>query len=164
MPITPERRTSGFRRTSSALSGFAGGASLFGGKGVKFGISIKGNTSLIRKFNSYKKSSSLKMYDATKRAVLIVEAAAKVLITKKKAVDTGRLRGSIIGQVISYDVKSVEGKVGTSVFYGIYVHEGTVKMEKRRFLTEALDKNKKRIVAMMAAAIKWDIKATSLTG
>ncbi len=166
MPIKSERRTSSFRRTGAALSGFKGGASLFSGKGVKFGITIGGHKQLISKITKYKKDTSLKMYDAMKRGVLIVEAEAKYLIVHgyyQPAVKTGRLLGSVSGEIVSYDVKSVEGRIGTPVYYGIYVHEGTHLMKKRKFLVDALGKNRLRLVSMMSAAIKYDVRATSLT-
>lgn len=55
-----------------------------------------------------------------------------------RRIDTGNLRNSI-----SHAVDSGEPAVyiGTNVEYGIYVHEGTVRMEPNRFLKNALERN-----------------------
>lgn len=54
-------------------------------------------------------------------------------ITRMKAVDTGRLRGSISHAVDDHDVY-----IGTNVEYAPYVELGTYKMAPRPFLKNAV--------------------------
>lgn len=54
-------------------------------------------------------------------------------ITDMKAVDTGRLRGSISHAVDDHDVY-----IGTNVEYASYVELGTYKMAPRPFLRNAI--------------------------
>ena len=137
MPIRPEKRTTGRTRTKSALNKYKGSANLFGGakQGVgKWGITIHGQASLSRKFLKIKKTMSLKLYDAVAKSVILVEAEAKYLIVHgyyRPAVDTGRLLNSVTGEVTKNSLTSVEGKIGTSVYYSVYVHEGTWFMKER---------------------------------
>jgi len=56
-------------------------------------------------------------------------------ITQMKAVDTGRLRGSITHAVSGNDVY-----IGTNVEYAPYVELGTRKMAARPFLRNAITK------------------------
>ena len=55
-----------------------------------------------------------------------------------KRIDTGNLRNSV-----SHSVSKNETAVyiGTNVEYGIYVHEGTYKMDPNRFLRGAVEKH-----------------------
>ncbi|MHA2363875.1 MAG: hypothetical protein ACXAC7_07945 [Candidatus Hodarchaeales archaeon] len=164
MPGRPEKKTTRTRRGASALSRFRGGAALFGGaKGMKWSISVKGISGITKSFNKKSQNVSFAMLDAMKRAVIIVEAEAKYLIVHgyyQPAVKTGRLLGSVVGQVVNYDGVKVNGRVGTVVYYAVYVHDGTYLMRERKFLYDALAKNRQRISAMMAAAIRKDSKRT----
>lgn len=130
-----------------------------GAGGGRFAVVVRGQPQLSAKLDKYAITTSVKVYDAMKRAHLMVEATAKRLITSgyyKPAVDTGRLRGSITGMIVEFSRKSVEAKVGSNVYYGIYVHEGTFRMEKRPYLVDALEKKKEEITEMIKQAIKID--------
>ncbi len=103
---------------------------------------------------------ALSAYDVMARSVLIVEAEAKRLMTYnyyRKAVDSGRLRGTVTGQVVSFTATEAEGKVGTNVYYGIYVHEGTKWMEERPFLVDALKNKQDEIKNMHSRELKRNI-------
>ena len=72
-----------------------------------------------------------------------IEGEAKEeLENTPRRIDTGNLRNSINYKV---DKKEPCVYVGTNVEYAIYVHEGTVRMEANRFLTNAVDRNKEQI-------------------
>lgn len=83
------------------------------------------------------------MTDAVGRALEAVgiqaEGYAKLeLENDPRRIDTGNLRNSIT-HVAHADEDAVY--IGTNVEYGIYVHEGTVKMKANRFLKNAVEKN-----------------------
>lgn len=63
--------------------------------------------------------------------------------------DTGRLVGSIAVEVAPNDVF-----VGTSLEYGKHLEFGTSSTEARPWLNPALDRNRKKIKSMIAAAMK----------
>lgn len=64
---------------------------------------------------------------------MFVENKAKENCTSMKAVDTGTLRASITSKADNNKVS-----IGTNVEYGVYVHEGTSKMDARPFLRNAV--------------------------
>lgn len=81
------------------------------------------------------------MDDAVNRALEAIgiqaEGYAKLeLENDPRRIDTGNLRNSI-----THAVKDDAVYIGTNVEYGIYVHEGTVKMTANRFLKNAVEKN-----------------------
>lgn len=83
------------------------------------------------------------MDDAVARALEAIgiqaEGYAKLeLENDPRRIDTGNLRNSIT-HVARADEDAVY--IGTNVEYGIYVHEGTVKMKPNRFLKNAVEKN-----------------------
>jgi HK97 gp10 family phage protein len=128
--------------------------------GARFGVSVTGAGSLAAKLGAFNILTTSKVYDAIKRAHLIVEADAKKLMTYgyyRPAVDTGRLRMSVTSGIVKYDGKYIEAKIGTNVYYGIYVHEGTIYMVKRPFQVDALRNNKEKIKMMFNKAVKMDI-------
>lgn len=59
-----------------------------------------------------------------------------------RRIDTGNLRNSITHQVAG-DEDAVY--IGTNVEYGIYVHEGTVRMAPNRFLKNAVERNETQV-------------------
>lgn len=72
-------------------------------------------------------------------AGLHLEGEAKEeLENAPRRVDTGNLKNSVANQVAP-DEEAVY--VGTNVEYGIYVHEGTVRMDPNRFLKNAFERN-----------------------
>lgn len=96
------------------------------------------------------------MTDAVGRALEAVgiqaEGYAKLeLENRPRRIDTGNLRNSITHVV---DAGDDAVYIGTNVEYGIYVHEGTVKMAANRFLKNAVEKNRKEYVAIMQSYMK----------
>lgn len=96
------------------------------------------------------------MDDAVNRALEAIgiqaEGYAKLeLENSPRRVDTGNLRNSITHSV-NNDENAVY--IGTNVEYGIYVHEGTVKMEANRFLKNAVEKNKGEYVEIAKSMMK----------
>ena len=55
-----------------------------------------------------------------------------------RRIDTGNLRNSIT-HTVSGDEKTVY--IGSNVEYGVYVHEGTVRMAPNRFLKNAMTRH-----------------------
>lgn len=85
-------------------------------------------------------NSHLVKAELERRIPIILEAVgeqaegnAVTEITKMKAVDTGRLRGSISHAVSGEDVY-----IGTNVEYAPYVELGTYRMPPRPFLKNAV--------------------------
>ncbi len=137
-----------------------------GNAGAKFGLIVRGANIInnqLRKFESYVQTD---LYIAIQRCLIMVEADAKYLIASgyyKPAIDTGRTRMSVTNQIVSFTYTKIEGKVGTNVYYAIYVHEGTKnksdansfnaagmnqgawRMPPRRFLIDALKRKKDEI-------------------
>ena len=68
-----------------------------------------------------------------------------------KRVDTGNLRNSITNDV---DTKEHAVYIGTNVEYGIYVHEGTYRMEPNRFLRNAAEKHLGEYKQILEDALK----------
>lgn len=64
--------------------------------------------------------------------------AKKNLGNTPKRVDTGNLRNNVTHAV---DEVEHEAIVGTNVEYGIYVHEGTRRMQPNRFLRNAIEEH-----------------------
>ena len=74
---------------------------------------------------------------------IFVEGEAKdELGNDPRRIDTGNLRNSITHAV---DEKEPAVYIGTNVDYGIYVHEGTVRMAPNRFLKNAIERNEDQI-------------------
>lgn len=70
----------------------------------------------------------------------LMKEAADELENPPRRVDTGRLKGSV--------TRLVDGDtlyVGTNVEYGIYVHEGTRRMDPNPFLKNAFERNEEQI-------------------
>lgn len=135
----------------------------FGGAlAAKNGVFIQGDKQMISKLTRLEKTMPLAGLDGIKRALLIIEAEAVRLVTSgyfKPAVDTGRMRRSITHKITNFTPTLAEGVVGLNVFYAIYVHEGTIYMEARPFLTDAL-KNKQAIVqAILVDAFRDQIRS-----
>ena len=80
-----------------------------------------------------------------KRIVDILTLAALLVLAdaiRNCPVRKGRLRSSLAHEV---DGRALRARVGTNVFYAIFVLLGTYKMAARPFLTQALEKNKPEI-------------------
>ena len=68
--------------------------------------------------------------------------AKKELENDPRRIDTGNLRNSISSFV---DPTEPAAYVGTNVEYGIYVHDGTMKMSPNRFLANAFERNAEQV-------------------
>ncbi len=153
----------------SVLSGFSGTA------GAKFGFTIKGGQSAIKKLENYANTKRTKLLVAIKKSLILIEAEAIRLVAGgiywKNPIDTRRMIGSVTNQLVSFSYTGIEGKVGTNVEYAIYVHEGTKMMKKgaenrgkssgrageRPFLLDALNNKKDEVITMIIEAYKQDI-------
>lgn len=96
------------------------------------------------------------MDDAVNRALeavgLQAEGYAKLeLENDPRRIDTGNLRNSITHVV---DAGECAVYIGTNVEYGIYVHEGTVKMKANRFLKNAVENNASEYAEIMKSYMK----------
>jgi HK97 gp10 family phage protein len=96
------------------------------------------------------------MDDAVNRALEAIGIQAEgyamlELENHPRRVDTSNLKNSITHSV-NNDENAVY--IGTNVEYGIYVHEGTVKMEANRFLKNAVEKNKGEYVEIAKSMMK----------
>ena len=91
------------------------------------------------------------MSTAMRKAVLLVTRDAKIFAP----VDTGRLRSSITGAVIparSFG-KSIQGIIGSNVFYAPFQEIGTRHMKGRKFLQRSIDKNEVHIQRLIGDAV-----------
>lgn len=96
------------------------------------------------------------MTDAVGRALEAVgiqaEGYAKLeLENDPRRIDTGNLRNSIT-HVVDDGEDAVY--IGTNVEYGIYVHEGTVKMKANRFLKNAVESNASEYAEIIKSYMK----------
>ncbi len=66
-----------------------------------------------------------------------------------RRIDTGNLRNSI-----THVTQEDAVYIGTNVEYGIYVHEGTVKMKPNRFLKNAVERNASEYVDIAKSYMK----------
>lgn len=71
-----------------------------------------------------------KMDEAIRRSIYEIERQA----VPRTPVDTGRLRGSY-----TTEFRPLQGAIGPTVDYAIYVHEGTRYMTGRPFLKEGVE-------------------------
>jgi hypothetical protein len=132
--------------------GFSGGA------GAKFAVRVRGAEKVKRAFDNVFRASQNNLFDAMNKSVLSVEAESKRLVTSgyyQPAIDTNRMRGSITGVVERLDRDKTGGRVGTNVYYSVYVHEGLGQhKEPRPFLVDALKKQKDKITEWITDAIR----------
>ena len=68
-----------------------------------------------------------------------------------RRIDTGNLRDSISNRYVGEE-KAVY--IGTNVEYGVYVHEGTVKMSPNKFLRNAVERNLDQIQDLIKNELK----------
>jgi len=153
----------------SVPKGFVGSA------GAKFGFTVRGATSAIKRLQDYSNLSTSKVLVAVKKSLIMVEAEAIRLVAGgtywKNPIDTRRMIGSVTNDLVAFSYVRIEGRVGTNVEYAIYVHQGTKNMKigaenaggavgetgERPFLTDALNNKKKEVIAMIIEAYKMDL-------
>lgn len=81
-----------------------------------------------------------------------IEGEAKdELENAPRRIDTGNLRNSISHAV---DESDPAAYIGTNVEYGIYVHEGTVRMAPNRFLRNAVERNAEQVKKYIEDGLK----------
>lgn len=68
-------------------------------------------------------------------------------------VDTGYLRGSIGYSILRFNNRFVL-RIYTNVEYAIFVHEGTRRMQARRFIRDAIEQKQDRIARIVNEALK----------
>lgn len=124
-----------------------------------FGIRVLNARKVINSLNKAGSTFERNLKKHSNRIGIILVGEAHRLIKEgyyRPAYQTGSLyRG--VSYFVHSNSKVISIDFGTAVDYGIYVHEGTIHMEKRPFLTDAV-KNKMK-------EINREIKqAFSLTG
>lgn len=88
----------------------------------------------------------------TEAGLHLASEAQKELENSPRRIDTGNLRDSISVSPVDTSDNSID--VGTNVEYGIYVHEGTMRMEPNRFLKNAFERNAEQVKAKAKEALK----------
>lgn len=102
--------------------------------------------------DKFKTAMSAKIPAILEAVGIHVEGEAKdELENDPRRIDTGNLRNSISHQVVETEEAVY---VGTNVEYGIYVHEGTVRMAPNRFIKNAVVKNEKQIREYIEKGLK----------
>jgi HK97 gp10 family phage protein len=98
------------------------------------------------------------LFIGLKKALLLIEREAVRLIKSgyyKPAIDTGRMWRAVTSRVLYKTHREIAGAVGVvDVYYAIYVHEGTYKMEDRPFLVDAAENMKENIISLFRGEIK----------
>ena len=87
----------------------------------------------------------------TSVGIFVASEAQDELENKPRRIDTGNLRNSIKPVVVESEQAVY---IGTNVEYGIYVHEGTVRMSPNRFLKNAVERNADQIKDYIEDALK----------
>lgn len=80
-------------------------------------IDVYGLNTIVNNINSERERISNGLSRSIAKAVLEGESIAKRKLTSDGHIDTGNLRGSILGKQVS----KFKGKIETKVFYSIYV-------------------------------------------
>ena len=126
-------------------------------------------------WNGDKAIQAVKKNEAALKAVgIIVQEAAKKLLTMYPAVDTGNLRGSITFAIHNYasqpespatgaDALSPHHRrnevwIGTNVHYAPYVEFGTYKMRARPYLILGLWQSRERIINAFSSILGQNFK------
>lgn len=93
---------------------------------------------------------------AIRTSAYVVEGEAKKALTygDTRAIRTGRLRASTQVQ----ELASYRAAIYPTVYYAIYVHEGTRYMRPRPFMTKAADQSVKQIQDIFQAEIDKALK------
>lgn len=107
-------------------------------------VRVDGLDELVRITNPERAQAVIRR--SIKRIGLIVERESK----KVTPVKTGNLKRSITSVMIGEDTVAI----GTSVKYGLYVHEGTRYMTKRPFLVWGIENGSQRIQDELDRAIE----------
>jgi HK97 gp10 family phage protein len=144
--------------------------SFTGHAGANFSFVTKNTTNAINKMLTF--SSRIMepaLFVGVKKALLIVERKSVLLITGfryyKNPINTGHMRRAITSRVLYQTHREIAGVVGVAnTYYAIYVHEGTYKMVKRPFLTDAAESSKEEIINAFRGIIKAAVKTGTKGG
>ena len=110
-------------------------------------VRVDGLDELVRITNPERAQAVIRR--SLKRIGLIVERESKK-VTPVRAIRGGTLKRSITSVMIGDDTVAI----GTSVRYGLYVHEGTRYMTKRPFLVWGIENGSQRIQDELDRAIE----------
>jgi len=78
-------------------------------------------------------------HDLLKRGVRVERKAKLFLSGQRVNVRTGRLRASVHAELFNQPDGNIGCRVGTNVYYGGYLNDGTRFIRARLWLTDALD-------------------------
>lgn len=114
-------------------------------------VYVKNVHSVLSKMKKIEKKVISGSYVGFIKILKVIEGEGIRLISKGalRAVDTGLLRSTILGEPINVTKDMLHGIVGASTYYAVWVHEGTPKMRSRKFLLQALF-NKKNLAWKIA--------------
>lgn len=146
---------------------------------LKVNISIKNNAQLKRWTRVAPVAVRTGLVKALNKSALYIGREAKKEVTSgpNQALDTGRLRASIIGGdfsggsftqtssgFVSAKPLKLTAEVGPNVDYAIFVHEGTRFMRARPFLKTAVDNSVENIDRFFTEEVRSAlVKAGKLT-
>lgn len=86
---------------------------------------------------------------AVRRAAAFGVGSVRQEITAQNLIDTGNLLNSIADSVVSWD----RGRVGTNVFYAIYLEYGTRLRPATAFMRRAMERDAQKIARIIQATM-----------
>ena len=86
---------------------------------------------------------------AVKRAAAFGVGSVRQEITAQNLIDTGNLLNSIADSIVSWD----RGRVGTNVFYAIYLEYGTRLRPATAFMRRGMEHDKQKIARVIHATM-----------
>jgi len=122
-------------------------------------IFAKNTRHVLSQMRKFEKKITSGAYVGFLKILKIVEGEAIMLISKGalRAVDTGLLRSTILGEPTKITKDMLEGIVGASTYYAVWVHEGTSKMKERPFLRTALYRKKNMLWRIARSHIRKEM-------
>lgn len=131
--------------------------SKYGGAGLMMGAAVTGLPMIIKNLKMMSDQYSMNMMIRLNRIGIMLQAEAIRLVKSgyyRPAVDTGHMWKNIM-YIPPKNVNPTDLVLdfGTSVYYAIYVHEGTKWMVKRPFIIDAVKNKRKEILTEMNAAL-----------
>ena len=114
-------------------------------------VYVKNVHSVLSKMKKIEKKVISGSYVGFIKILKVIEGEGIRLISKGalRAVDTGLLRSTILGEPTHVTKDMLQGIVGASTYYAVWVHEGTPRMKARKFLLQAVF-NKKNLAWKIA--------------
>lgn len=117
----------------------------------KIPIKVNGLPEALSKLRKYQSRKKKQIKDELRVGAFKIEGSAKDVV----AVATGRLKGSIATD--DSDIAILIMRVGTNVFYAVYVEFGTKHMEARPYLYPAFFSHENEIVKAIGRVLRKDI-------